>query len=97
MHVLASIEREERNVRLGEYPVIGASAEGRNTSSSLSISGKNDSENGEAAFGRESERKPGSSVCSSRSKSRSHDESTLKGLVNGVGAAGSSNAGGRAS
>jgi len=37
------------------------------------------------------------SARSSRSKSRSRDESTLKGLVKGVGAAGSSNASGRAS
>ncbi len=34
--VLASVEREERNVRLGEYAVIGTSVEGRKTSSSLS-------------------------------------------------------------
>ena len=43
------------------------------------------------------ERKPGRSARSSRSKSSSRDVSTLKGLVKGVGAAGSSNAGGRAS
>ena len=49
---LASVEREERNVRLGEYSVIGTSVEGRKTSSSLSISGKNDSK-GEEAAGRE--------------------------------------------
>ena len=37
------------------------------------------------------------SARSSGSKSRSRDESTLGGLVKGVGAAGSSNASGRAS
>ena len=42
---LASVEREERNVRLGENSVIGTSVEGRKTSSSLSLSGKNDSRN----------------------------------------------------
>ena len=49
------------------------------------------------AFGRESQRKPGRSALSSRSKSKARDESTLKGLGKGVGAAGSSNASGRAS
>ena len=72
---------------------IGASVEGKKTSSSLS--GKNDSE--EAAFAQEAERKPGRSAGSSKSKSSLRDVSTLKGLVKGVGAAGSSNAGGRAS
>ena len=43
------------------------------------------------------ERKPGRSARSSGSKSSSRDVSTLKGLVKGVGAAGTSNAGGRAS
>ena len=51
----------------------------------------------EAAFAGGAERKPGRSARSSRSKSSSRDESTLKGLVEGVGAAGSSNASGRAS
>ena len=59
-------------------------------SSSLSLSGKNDSRNG-------SERRPVRSARSSGSKSRSRDGSTLKGLVEGVGAAGSSNAARRAS
>jgi len=68
---LASVEREERNVRLGEDPVIGTSVEGRKMSSSLSLSGKNDSRNG-------SERRPVRSARSSGSKSRSCDESTLK-------------------
>ena len=75
--------------------VIGASVEGRKTSSSLS--GKNDSSGEEETFAQEAERKPGRSAGSSRSKSSSRDGSTLKGLVDGVGAAGSSNAGGRAS
>ena len=39
--VLATVEREERNVRLGENSVIGTSVEGRNTSSSFPFSGKN--------------------------------------------------------
>ena len=95
--VLASVEREERNVRLGAYAVIGTSVEGRKTSSSFPFSGKIDSRNEEAAFAGEAERKPGRSARSSRSKSRSHDGSTLKGTVKGVGAAGSSNASARAS
>ena len=45
----------------------------------------------EATFAQEAGRKPG------RSKSSTRDVSTLKGLVNSVGAAGTSNAGGRAS
>ena len=63
------------------------------------MSGKNESRNeGEdATFAQEAERKSGRSTRGSRSKSRSRDGSTLKGLVEGVGAAGSSNAGGRAS
>ena len=80
---------------MGENSVIGASVEGRKTSSSLS--GKNDSIGEGATFAQEAGRKPGRSARSSRSKSRSRDESTLKGLVKGVGAAGSLNAGGRAS
>ena len=55
--VLASVEREERNVRLGEDSVIGTSVEGRKTSSSLS--GKNDSRGEEETFAQETERKPG--------------------------------------
>jgi len=74
---------------------IGASIEGKKTSSSLS--GKNDSEGEEPAFAQEAERKPGRSAGSSRSKSSLRDVSTLKGLVKGVGFAGSSNASGRAS
>ena len=73
--------------------VIGTSVEGRRTSSSLS--GKN--EGREEAFAQEAERKPGRSARGSRSKSSSRDGSTLKGLVKGVGAAGSSKASGRAS
>ena len=80
---------------MGENSVIGASVEGRKTSSSLS--GKNDSKGEEGTFAQEAERKPRRSARSSRSKSRSRDESALKGLVKGVGAAGSSSAGGRAS
>ena len=71
--VLASVEREERNVRLGENSVIGTSVEGRKTSSSLS--GKNDSRGEEATFAQEAERKPGRSAGSSRSKSSSRDVS----------------------
>ena len=94
--VLASVEREERNVRLKrEGSVIGTSVEGRKTSSSSS--GKNDSKGEEATFAQEAGRKPGRSARSSGSKSSSRDVSTLKGLVNSVGAAGTSNAGGRAS
>ena len=74
---------------------IGASVEGKKTSSSLS--GKNDSEGEEATFAQEAERKPGRSAGSSMSKSSLRDVSTLKGLVKGVGFAGSSNASGRAS
>ena len=70
-----AVEREERNVRLGEYSVIGTSVEGRKTSSPLSLSGKNGSKSGEAAFAGEAERKPGRSAGSSGSKSGSHDES----------------------
>ena len=95
---LASVEREERNVRLGEHSVIGASTKGRSTSSPFSFSGErreNDSGSKETAFGLE--RKPGRSARSSRSKSRARDGSTLKGLFKGVGAAGSSNASSRAS
>ena len=98
--VLASVEREERNVRLGEHSVIGRSIEGRKTSSPFSFSGErreNDSRSKKTAFGRESERKPRRSACSSGSKSRARDGSTMKGLVKGVGAAGSSNASRRAS
>ena len=64
--VLASVEREERNVRLREYSVIGTSVEGRKTSSSLSLSGENDLKNEEATFAREAERKPGRSADSAR-------------------------------
>ena len=74
---------------------IGASVEGKETSSSLS--GKNESGGEEAAFAQEAERKPGGSAGSSKSKSSLRDVSTLKGLVKGVGFAGSSNASGRAS
>ena len=78
-----------------EGSVIGTSVEGRKTSSSSS--GKNDSKGEEATFAQEAGRKPGRSARSSGSKSSSRDVSTLKGLVNSVGAAGTSNAGGRAS
>ena len=61
------------------------------------MSGKNDSKGEEAAFAQEAERKPGRSAGSSKSKSSLRDVSTLKGLVKGVGFAGSSNASGRAS
>ena len=64
--------------------------EGKKTSSSLS--GKNESGGRE-----ETERKPGRSAGSSMSKSSLRDVSTLKGLVKGVGFAGSSNASERAS
>ena len=96
--VLASVEREERNVRLREFNSgIGASVEGKETSSSLS--GKNESRNEgkEETFAQEAERKPGRSAGSSKSKSSLRDVSTLKGLVKGVGFAGSSNASERAS
>ena len=79
----------------GEGSIIGTSVEGRKTSSSSS--GKNDSKGEEATFAQEAGRKPGRSARSSGSKSSSRDVSTLKGLVNSVGAAGTSNAGGRAS
>ena len=79
----------------GEDSIIGTSVEGRRTSSSSS--GKNDSKGEEATFAQEAGRKPGRSARSSGSKSSSRDVSTLKGLVNSVGAAGTSNAGGRAS
>ena len=46
--VLASVEREERNVRLGEDLVIGTSVEGRKTS--LSLSGRNESQSEVTAF-----------------------------------------------
>ncbi len=51
--VLASVEREERNVRLGEDSVIGTSVEGRKTSSSLSLSGRNESQSEVTAFAAE--------------------------------------------
>tara|TARA_B100001758_G_scaffold227747_1_gene221412 strand:- start:140 stop:388 length:249 start_codon:yes stop_codon:yes gene_type:complete len=38
--VLASVEREERNVRLGEHSVIGASTRGRRTLLPISFSGE---------------------------------------------------------
>ncbi|CAL6331642.1 unnamed protein product [Bathycoccus prasinos] len=57
----------------------------------------NESRSEEETFAQEAERKPGRSAGNSRSKSSLRDVSTLKGLVEGVGAAGSSNAGGRAS
>ena len=69
--------------------------EGKKTSSSLS--GKNESRGKEGTFAQEAERKPGRSAGSSKSKSSLRDVSTLKGLVKGVGFAGSSNASGRAS
>ena len=69
--------------------------EGKKTSSSLS--GKNDSKGEKATFAQEAEGKPGRSAGSSRSKSSLRDVSTLKGLVEGVGFAGSSSASGRAS
>jgi hypothetical protein len=78
-----------------EDSVIGTSVEGRKTSSSSS--GKNDSKGEEATFAQEAGRRPGRSAGSSGSKSSARDVSTLKGLVNSVGAAGTSNAGGRAS
>jgi len=89
--VLASVEREECNVRLGEHSVIVTSIERRKTSSPFSFSGErreNDSRSKETAFGRESEREPGRSARRSGSKSRARNGSTLKGLVKGVGAAG---------
>ena len=61
------------------------------------MSGKNDSKGEKATFAQEAEGKPGRSAGSSRSKSSLRDVSTLKGLVEGVGAAGASNASGRAS
>ena len=69
--------------------------EGKKTSSSLS--GKNESGGKEETFAQEAERKPGRSAGSSKSKSSLRDVSTLKGLVKGVGFAGSSNASERAS
>jgi hypothetical protein len=74
---------------------IGASVGGKKTSSSLS--GKNESGGKGETFAQEAERKPGRSAGSSRSKSSLRDVSTLKGLVKGVGFAGSSNASERAS
>ncbi|CAL6334826.1 unnamed protein product [Bathycoccus prasinos] len=56
-----------------------------------------DSKGEKATFAQEAEGKPGRSAGSSRSKSSLRDVSTLKGLVEGVGAAGASNASGRAS
>ena len=68
---------------------------GKKTSSSLS--GKNESGGKGETFAQEAERKPGRSAGSSKSKSSLRDVSTLKGLVKGVGFAGSSNASERAS
>ncbi|CAL6331120.1 unnamed protein product [Bathycoccus prasinos] len=65
--------------------VAGGAPGDRREKNVVSLSGKNDPKGEEATFAQEAERKPGRSARSSRSKSRSRDESTLKGLVKGVG------------
>ena len=82
---LASVEREERSVRLGAGSVIKTS---RAESGSR---GKEDT-----TFVRGTERRPGRSADSSCSRAKTRSESSLKGLVIGAGA-GSSNASKRAS
>jgi len=102
---LASVEREESNERLEAGSVIKASRKAsstlslRATPSTLTLSGKRrgiEPNGEELTFARGTEREPGSSADSSRSKARACGESALKGLVI-VAGAGSSNASRRAS
>jgi len=102
---LASVEREERKVRLGASAAIGTSGKTssslslRKTSSLLSLSGRrrgSETNEEEATFARGLERKPGRSADSSWSRAKARGESALKGLVI-IAGTGSSNASRRAS